>query len=118
MKTTIKARADLERLFSGRFEVMAEVTRSGSRLDIVKIERIRTTDVNDIPSLKLVARGKFNNHQGGLHLDGTTSFDDLLEYCKDEHASLILDTDYTVQQALRALYAGNKAVSDMLDQED
>lgn len=118
MKTTITAKTGLERLFSGRFEVMAEVTRDGSRLDIVKIERIRTTDINGNPNQKIVARGRFNNHHGGLNLDGTTSFDDLLEYCKDEQATLILDTDFAVQQALRALYAGDEAVSDMIGKED
>lgn len=118
MKTTITTKTYLERLFSGRFEVMAEVTRDGRRLDIVKIERVRTTDINGNPNQKVVAYGRFNNHHGSLNLDGTTSFDDLLEHCKDEQATLVLDTDFAVQQALRALYAGDKAVSDNLEQED
>lgn len=50
-------------------------------------------------------------------MDGTTSFDDLLEWCREEGAALYLDTDFFRQRQLKTDYEADAATSRALDDE-
>jgi len=114
MEHIIQSKQDLDRLLPGRFEVLAEVRRGKSCTDTVRLARILP---NEFHRGGITASGWFNNHHGGFNMDGTTSFDDLLEVCRDEESQIFLDRDYNIQQTLRTRYGRHKAESEYLSKQ-
>lgn len=114
MNTRIDTRNDLTRILPGLFEVYGEVRRSGGRLDTVRLER---TPGNEYAPGGIFAAGRFSNHKAYRNMDGTTSFDDLLEWCREEGAALYLDTDFFRQRQLKTEYEADTTTSKTLDHE-
>lgn len=115
MTTRIDTRNDMTRILPGLFEVYGEVRRSGGRLDTVRLER---TPGNEYAPGGIFAAGRFSNHKAYRNMDGTTSFDDLLEWCREEGAALYLDMDFFRQRQLKADYEAGAAISRTLDDEE
>ena len=114
MTTRIDTRNDLTRILPGPFEVYGEVRRSGGRIDTVRLER---TPGNEYVPGGIFAAGQFSNHKAYRNMDGTTSFDDLLAWCREEGAALFLDTDFFHQRQLKAVYEADVAILRALDDE-
>lgn len=114
MTTLIDTRNDLTHILPGLFEVYGEVRRNGGRIDTVRLERTRG---NEYAPGGIFAAGRFSNHKAYRNMDGTTSFDDLLEWCREEGAALYLDTDFFRQRQLKTDYEATAATSRALDDE-
>lgn len=114
MTTRIDTRNDLTRILPGLFEVYGEVRCSGGRIDTVRLER---TAGDEYAPGGIFAAGRFSNHKTYRNMDGTTSFDDLLEWCRKEGAALYLDTDFFRQRQLKADYEADATTSKTLDHE-